>query len=91
VACTIYAEELQITQRSSSRRNSSNDGDDGSIAMPLVKLYGNNYTRMLRDAILHVGNYGEIYCRNLQAHIPRYGLNMLSSDKIGRQLRSISF
>jgi hypothetical protein len=55
--------------------------------MPAVNLYGSNFTSMLRDAIMYVGNYGEIYSRNLEAFIPRRGLNMLNIEKIGQQLR----
>ena len=78
VACTIYAEERQISQASSNH-------------MPVVKLFGENHARMLRDAIAAVGNYGEIYTRNLEKHIPRRGLNKLNADQIGQQLRAIAF
>jgi hypothetical protein len=74
VAALIKAEEKDITLTK-------------SYKMPVVNLYGSNFTSMLRDAIMYVGNYGEIYSRNLETFIPRRGLNMLNIEKIGQQLR----
>ena len=70
---TIYAEEEKIT------RSSSN-------AMPEVKLFGFIFRRMFRDAILAVGNYEEMYARNVEAIVPRSGFNLLSTQEpIGPQ------
>ena len=68
VASTIYAEVEKITQSSSN-------------AMPDVKLFGSNFRRMFRDAILTVGNYEEMYARNVEAIVPRSGFNLLSTEE----------
>jgi len=67
VDALVYAEESGITK---SKSNS----------MPIVNLFGKGFSRMLRDAIGTVGNYGEIYSRNLEPSIPREGLNRLVQD-----------
>jgi len=64
VEATFYAEENGITMAL------SND-------MPTVNLFGHDFQRMFRDVILSVGNYGEIYERNVQPFVPRSGLNLL--------------
>eukprot|EP00957_Ditylum_brightwellii_P212144 15367012-Ditylum_brightwellii.AAC.1 len=66
VSSTIYAEEKNITQSSSSE-------------MPLVNLFGPYHIRMMRNIINAVGNYGDIYDRNIDTLGPRDGLNMLNS------------
>lgn len=79
VACTIYAEVENITQQSSNE-------------MPEVMLFGSLYRRMFRDAILAVGNYGEMYGRHLESLIPRNGLNLLNIDEpVGPQLYPLPF
>ena len=65
VEATIHAEENDIKQNT-------------SIQMPEVMLFGNDYNRLLRDVILTVGNYGEIYKRNVESHMPRSGRNTLN-------------
>lgn len=62
VISVFYAEEAGISQATSS-------------LMPQVALFGTLYGRMLIDAIQSVGNYGEIYARNVEALVPRAGLN----------------
>lgn len=52
-------------------------------AMPTVSLFGPRYGRMLINAVAAVGNYGEIYDRNLQNTVPRVGLNELSVNPLG--------
>ena len=47
--------------------------------LPDVLLFGEKYTKMFRDAIFEVGNYAEIYERNLARILPRGGRNMLNS------------
>jgi len=53
-----------------------------SIQMPEVFLFGSRMNRMLRDAILTVGNYGEMYEHNLQVHIPRAAPNTLNNNTL---------
>ncbi|CAB9507828.1 extracellular solute-binding protein [Seminavis robusta] len=65
VAATIFAEERGINQMQ-------------HYDMPLIYTYNGHLGRMFRDAILAVGNYGEIYGRNLQSLIPRSGRNRLN-------------
>jgi len=72
VSCTFYAEEKGITK---SRQNQ----------MPIVESFGSDFSRMFRDAILAVGNYGEMYSRNVENVIPRNGRNMLNFDPVGPQ------
>jgi len=69
---TIYAEENGITQ------NTSNE-------MPLVNLFGTGLERLLRDAILAVGNYGEMYRRVFGQNATRMGLNQLNASPFGPQ------
>lgn len=56
-----------------------------SIDMPLVNLFGTEYSSMFRNAISEVGNFGEIYERNIEAGFPRASLNMLNSNPFGPQ------
>ena len=67
VQATIYAEQEGIGIGAS------------SIKMPEVFLFGSDMKRMFRDAILTVGNYGDMYEKNLQAHIPRAAPNLLNN------------
>jgi len=69
VASTFYAEMKKI----------SGEGPKKKKMMPLVYLFGKEYRRMFRDAILAVGNYGEIYARNVNTTIPRGGRNNLNN------------
>ena len=61
----VYAEEKGIFQWLSSQ-------------MPLVHFFGEGLKRMFRDAVHAVGNYGEVYERNLASIIPRAGRNRLN-------------
>ena len=63
----VFAEENNITQGSSNN-------------MPDVFLFGTNFTYMFQDVILAVGNYGEIFERNLEAYIPRSSRNLLNGN-----------
>lgn len=67
VMATIHAEEEEITSAS------SND-------MPEVFLFGSALKRMFRNVVLAVGNYGDIYERNVEAYIPRAGRNRLNTN-----------
>jgi len=75
---TIYAEENGITQ------NTSNE-------MPLVNLFGTGLERLLRDAILAVGNYDEMYRRVFGQNATRVGLNMLNASPFGPQHYPLPF
>mmetsp|Transcript_31568 Transcript_31568/g.47708 ORF Transcript_31568/g.47708 Transcript_31568/m.47708 type:complete len:323 (+) Transcript_31568:1126-2094(+) len=73
VSSTFYAEENYIEQRK-------------SYHMPLVNLFGPESKNTFRKIIQTVGNYGEIYTRNLEAFFPRRGTrNMLNSLPYGPQ------
>jgi general L-amino acid transport system substrate-binding protein len=65
VQATLAAEEQGITKAT------------GNL-MPETLLFGPVYSEMLRNAILAVGNIGEIYERNIGARIPRAALNLLN-------------
>ena len=69
----IYAEELGITQATSNR-------------MPDVKLLGPDFSKIFRDAVFVVGNYGEIYDRNLGSILNRSGTRNLLNNNSGPQL-----
>jgi len=65
VEAIIYAEENDI------------DAYD-SYQMPEIALFGDDLRRMFRDAILEVGNYAELYERNIEPVFPRTGRNLLN-------------
>ena len=67
VRSTFIAERLGISFAN------SND-------MPVIELFGLEYRRMIRDVLLNVGNYGDMYEWNLGELIPREGLNLLDSN-----------
>jgi hypothetical protein len=58
---TIYAEDRGITQMS------HND-------MPEIYIFGSQFRRMLRNVILEVGSYADMYDRNVQK------VNFLNSE-----------
>ena len=64
VVAMVYAEEKGIN------RENSND-------MPTVNSFGTDLRRMFRDAVNTMGNHGDIYMHNMEAYIPRAGLNLL--------------
>ena len=66
VFAIIYAEEEGITSTT-------------ATSMPIIELYGSLNKQAFRDLILAVGNYGDIYQRNLEDIIPRSGRNLLSN------------
>ena len=68
VAATIYAEEHGYNQTTSGE-------------MPEVFVYGSDFNRIFRDAIFAVGNYGDLYRRNVEEFIPRAGRNLLNGGK----------
>mmetsp|Transcript_27567 Transcript_27567/g.41951 ORF Transcript_27567/g.41951 Transcript_27567/m.41951 type:complete len:1171 (+) Transcript_27567:85-3597(+) len=77
VECTFFAEESNI---------SSSIAND----MPQVSLFGEGLERMFRDAILAVGNYGDIYEENVESIIPRARRNLLNpNSKPGPQLYAL--
>jgi hypothetical protein len=65
VMATFYAEENGITM------------SNAMIEMPELYHFGQDYTNMLRNAVGVVGSYSEIYERNVEAVLPRSGLNRL--------------
>ena len=60
---TVYAEEYNL------------DAGD----MPVVELFGEQYKQSLRDATLAIGDYGQIYERNMARYVPRSGPNLLNT------------
>ena len=75
VSCTIVAEQEFITQAMS---------ED----MAEVSEFGPQFKDMHRNAIRAVGNYGEIYERNVESIIPRSGRNLLNYNPFGPQMVS---
>jgi general L-amino acid transport system substrate-binding protein len=70
---TFYAEEQGITQATATE-------------MPRCDLFGPLLRNIFIDAINAVGNYGEIYARNVEALVPRAGgLNALNQAPAGPQ------
>jgi len=72
VQCSFFAEEYEMTQRRSNE-------------LPAVNLFGSDYKEMFRHAISAVGNYAEIYEKNLADKIPRQGRNLLNAMPYGPQ------
>lgn len=68
VSATFYAEEQGIS------KTTAND------ELPAVNLFGPLYRNMLRNAVQAVGNYGDIYARNVESIVPRSGLNLLNTE-----------
>mmetsp|Transcript_23720 Transcript_23720/g.55275 ORF Transcript_23720/g.55275 Transcript_23720/m.55275 type:complete len:211 (-) Transcript_23720:110-742(-) len=73
IASTIYAEEQGITQANGN-------------SMPTSSLFGTQFFRAFGLAIEAVGNYGEIYQRNLESLVPRSGGNRLNEPPFGPQI-----
>jgi hypothetical protein len=61
----VYAEEHGVVQSASSQ-------------LPLIGVFGLTLQRMFRDAVHSIGNYNEVYQRNLAGMLPRAGRNMLN-------------
>jgi ABC-type amino acid transport substrate-binding protein len=47
-------------------------------------LFGDSFAQAFRDAVRAVGNYGEVYERNLGKLVPRSGLNEINQGSTGR-------
>ena len=73
VTSTFYAEEENILRKSSG-------------LMPEAKIFGPSFTEMFRLAILVVGNYGEMYARNVGKIYPRNGTRNELNNYVGPQL-----
>ena len=57
--CIIHAEDVNVTQAT-------------AVQMPLLELtFGQSYRQALRHLILSIGNYAEIYERNMESYLPR--------------------
>lgn len=72
VSAIFFAEELEL-------------GRLNSIELPLVNLFGPAYRPMFRNVIGAVGNFGEIYDRNVASEVPRSSLNQLNENPFGPQ------
>ena len=49
--------------------------------MPTVDLFGPSFDLMFQLVVLQLGNYGDLYRRNLQSLYPRRGFNQLNNGK----------
>ncbi|KAK1736013.1 amino acid ABC transporter [Skeletonema marinoi] len=78
VMAIIDAEENGITQMTSNE-------------MPLVSLFGTGLKRLLRDAIIAVGNYDEMYRRVFGQNATRVGRNMLNASPYGPEHYPLPF
>ena len=58
VSCTIHAEASAIASESASQ-------------MPTLELFGPTYRQALQDVVYSIGNYAEIYSRNMEQYLPR--------------------
>eukprot|EP00797_Seminavis_robusta_P026275 Sro474_g150170.1 Putative amino-acid ABC transporter-binding protein YhdW (1044) ;mRNA; r:3799-7212 len=67
IAATIFAEEEGIEQ-------------DRAEELPSIGSFGSAFEGMFRYSVSHVGNYREIYERNLGDRIPRSGPNLLNRN-----------
>ena len=65
---TFYAEENNITSST-------------ALDMPVVNYFGITYKQALGDMIVAVGNYGDMYQRNMETYVPRSGRNQLNKWK----------
>lgn len=59
--------------------------------MPLVSLFGADLERVLRDTILAVGNYDEMYRRVFGQNASRVGRNMLNASPFGPEHYPLPF
>ena len=67
VAATITAEERGIAQVNAE-------------TMPTIGLFGSDLETMFQSVIASIGNYDEIYTRNLEQIVPRSGRNRLERN-----------
>jgi general L-amino acid transport system substrate-binding protein len=74
----ISAEEGQISQ-------------DRAAALKDVAFFGPTFKGMARDAVAAVGNYGEIYERNLERLLPRSDTNSINDGSNGGIIYALPF
>ena len=48
-----------------------------------TEIFGDQYKNMFKNALAAVGNYGEIYARNLEKILPRLTVNMINNGDTG--------
>jgi len=58
---------------------------DAATPMKEFSGFGEEHTQMFNSAVAAVGNYGQIYERNMEKMLPRGGLNMLNTDNDPQQ------
>ena len=58
VSSIIHAEANNITRET-------------AIEMPTLELFGSMFRQSLRDVVYAVGNFAEVYARNMENHFPR--------------------
>jgi hypothetical protein len=78
VSAIFFAEEEGITQAGAAEE------------MPDVALFGSRFQGMFKNAIGAVGNYGEIYARNVEDDVSRGGLNELNQFLATPQLHPLT-
>jgi hypothetical protein len=72
VTIIFYAEEQGITMAT-------------ATDLPTTNLFGSVFPTMFQDAVKAVGNYAEIYARNVEKDVPRSGSNLLNTFLQGPQ------
>jgi hypothetical protein len=72
VSAIFYAEEQGIQKATASE-------------MPITNIFGGRHDRFMENAIGAVGNYANIYNRNVRDDFPRGGLNVLNDVPVGPQ------
>lgn len=70
VQAVLHADEIGRTQQN-------------AFDFPSSDLFGESFSDMFRHAISAAGNYEEIYARNMEALVPRDGLNLINSGDSG--------
>ena len=53
---------------------------ENAKTMPIVELFGSDLESMFQNVVSSIGNYGEIYTRNLEQILPRSGPNRLNRN-----------
>ena len=71
VQSTIYAESKGISRACTLQEVSCDIAKESAVAMPVLELLGPTYTQAFQDVILSIGNYAEIYERNMERYVPR--------------------
>ncbi|CAB9505458.1 extracellular solute-binding protein [Seminavis robusta] len=67
VSAMVHAESKGISQQTSGQMNE-------------VFAFGEGFHRMFRDAVQAIGNYAEVYDRNMANIMPREGRNLLNAN-----------